>query len=275
MRRFVNILLALFAIFAFGACSALSPEPTPTFTPEPTHTATATATKTLVPTTTNTVTPLPPTPTATMTAREKAQEKLWQASLDFLAFTPEDADQVARRIDFASGPHESADNACGPLTVAILKAGGYLPEDASEHDMWLLCPREENPECHGMETLQRMFFPVDDYDYIWVEESVGTYDWEENPLEPGDWLYLFVMKGISNYRGFDHMIVVTRVDENGAAYSVTNIDYGEGFVITEALLYDPDNPGEGLFYDLTNDHLRKELGMTGTAGFLLIRAKNR
>lgn len=275
MRRFVNILLALFAIFAFGACSALSPEPTPTFTPEPTHTATATATKTLVPTTTNTVTPLPPTPTATMTAREKAQEKLWQASLDFLAFTPEDADQVARRIDFASGPHESADNACGPLTVAILKAGGYLPEDASEHDMWLLCPREENPECHGMETLQRMFFPVDDYDYIRVEESVGTYDWEENPLEPGDWLYLFVMKGISNYRGFDHMIVVTRVDENGAAYSVTNIDYGEGFVITEALLYDPDNPGEGLFYDLTNDHLRKELGMTGTAGFLLIRAKNR
>lgn len=275
MRRFVNILLALFAIFAFGACSALSPEPTPTFTPEPTHTATATATKTLVPTATNTATPLPPTPTATMTAREKAQEKLWQASLDFLAFTPEDADQVARRIDFASGPHESADNACGPLTVAILKAGGYLPEDASEHDMWLLCPREENPECHGMETLQRLFFPVDDYDYIRIEESVGTYDWEENPLEPGDWLYLFVMKGISNYRGFDHMIVVTRVDENGAAYSVTNIDYGEGFVITEALLYDPDNPGEGLFYDLTNDHLRKELGMTGTAGFLLIRAKNR
>lgn len=271
----MNILLALFAIFAFGACSALSPELTPTFTPEPTYTATATATKTLVPTATNTATPLPPTPTATMTAREKAQEKLWQASLDFLAFTPEDADQVARRIDFASGPHESADNACGPLTVAILKAGGYLPEDASEHDMWLLCPREENPECHGMETLQRMFFPVDDYDYIRVEESVGTYDWEENPLEPGDWLYLFVMKGISNYRGFDHMIVVTRVDENGAAYSVTNIDYGEGFVITEALLYDPDNPGEGLFYDLTNDHLRKELGMTGTAGFLLIRAKNR
>lgn len=275
MKKLLCLLLTLSMLLLFGACSALSPEPTPTFTPEPTHTATATATKTLVPTATNTATPLPPTPTATMTAREKAQEKLWQASLDFLAFTPEDADQVARRIDFASGPHESADNACGPLTVAILKAGGYLPEDASEHDMWLLCPREENPECHGMETLQRMFFPVDDYDYIRVEESVSTYDWEENPLEPGDWLYLFVMKGISNYRGFDHMIVVTRVDENGAAYSVTNIDYGEGFVITEALLYDPDNPGEGLFYDLTNDHLRKELGMTGTAGFLLIRAKNR
>lgn len=270
----MNIIFAIFAVFVFGACSALSPEPTPTLTPEPTHTATATATKTPVPTATNTATPLPPTPTATMTAREKAEEKLWQASLDFLAFTPEDADQVARRIDFASGPHESADNACGPLTVAILKAGGYLPEEASEHEMWLLCPREDIPECHGMDTLQRDFFPIDEYEYIRVEESIGTYDWKKNPLQPGDWLYLFVLKGISNYRGFDHMIVVTRVDENGAAYSVTNINYGEGFVITEALLYDPKHPGEGLFYDLTNDRLRKELGMTGTDGFLLIRSKS-
>lgn len=275
MRRFVNTILALFVILAFSACSVPGPNPTPTFTSEPTYTATATTTKTLVPTATRTATPLPPTPTATMTARQKAEEKLWQASLDFLAFTPEDADQVARRIDFASGPHESADNACGPLTVAILKAGGYLPEDASEHEMWLLCPREEIPECHGMETLEREFFPTDEYDYIQVEESIGTYDWKKNPLQPGDWLYLFVLKGISNYNGFDHMIVVTRVDESGAAYSVTNINYGEGFVITEALLYDPNNPGEGLFYDLTNDRHRKELGMTGTAGFLLIRAKNR
>lgn len=271
----MNNILALFVIFAFSACSVPGPNPTPTFTSELTYTATATTTKTLVPTATRTATPMPPTPTATMTARQKAEEKLWQASLDFLAFTPEDADQVARRIDFASGPHESADNACGPLTVAILKAGSYLPEDASEHEMWLLCPREEIPECHGMETLEREFFPTDEYDYIQVEESIGTYDWKKNPLQPGDWLYLFVLKGISNYNGFDHMIVVTRVDESGAAYSVTNINYGEGFVITEALLYDPNNPGEGLFYDLTNDRHRKELGMTGTAGFLLIRAKNR
>lgn len=274
MKKLRNIALALSMLLALSACSGFNPEPTPTFTTEATKTATATATRTSRPTATNTATPLPPTPTATMTARQKAEEKLWQASLDFLAFTAEDADQVARRIDFASGPHESADNACGPLTVAILKAGGYLPDEASEHDMWLLCPREENPECHGLETLEREFFPSDAYEYTRVKESIGTYDWKKNPLQPGDWLYLFVLKGISNYNGFDHMIVVTRVDENGAAYSVTNINYGEGFVITEALLYDPKHPGEGLFYDLTNDRLRKELGMTGTDGFLLIRSKN-
>jgi hypothetical protein len=44
-------------------------------------------------------------------------------------------------------------------------------------------------------------------------------------------------------------------------------------VILEELLYDPRRPGQGLFADLTNDKLRKELGMTGTDGFLLIRAK--
>jgi len=267
-------LVMLLCLLGLTACAVLSPSPTPTrAVPSATPTAKPTLTNTIKPTKTQTLTPPPATATATMTALEQARTKLWKASLDFLAFTPEEADQVARNIDFASGPHESADNACGPLTVAIMKAGGYLPEEASEHDMWLLCPREELPECHGMETLTQKFFPPDSYDYIFVEESIGSYDWTKNPLEPGDWMYLFVRKGISNYNGFDHMIVVTRVDENGAAYSVTNINYGEGFVITEALLYDPKHPGEGLFYDLSNDHLRKELGMTGTAGFLLIRAK--
>lgn len=276
MKKPISYLLVLLSLLFLPACQAFIPSPTltPSATATKTSTHTPTSTKTPVPTATQTSTPVPPTPTATMTPLEIAEEKLWLGSLDFLAFTAEEADQVARRIDFASGPHESADNACGPLTVAILKAGGYLPEEASAHEMWLLCAREDNPECHGIETLTREFFSPEAYDYIRVEESIGTYDWQANPLQPGDWLYLFVRKGISNYDGFDHMIVVTRVDENGAAYSVTNINYGEGFVITEALLYDPENPGEGLFYDLTNDRERKELGMTGTAGFLLIRSKD-
>ncbi|HHX08998.1 MAG TPA: hypothetical protein GX730_06180 [Chloroflexi bacterium] len=276
MKKPLSLLLFLLILLLLPACQAFMPSPTltPSATATKTSTPIPTATKTQTPTATQTSTPLPPTATPTMTALEKAEEKLWLNSLNFLAFTAAEADQVARRIDFASGPHESADNACGPLTVAILKAGGYLPEEASEHEMWLLCPREDNPECHGIDTLNQKFFPPEEYDYIRVEESIGTYDWEANPLRPGDWLYLFVRKGVSKYNGFDHMIAVTRVDEEGAAYSVTNINYGEGFVITEALLYDPTQPGVGLFYDLTNDSERKELGMTGTAGFLLIRQKD-
>jgi len=154
-----------------------------------------------------------------------------------------------------------------------MRDAGYLPEDANPHDMWLLCPREELPECHGLVTLDQKFFPQSDYDYSLVEESIGTYNWAKNPLQPGDWLYLFVRKGISKYDGFDHMLVVTRVDDRGRAFSVTNINKGDGFVIQEELLYDPRRPSLGLFAELTNDKLRKELGMTGTAGFLLIRAK--
>ena len=214
---------------------------------------------------------MPPTPTLTL--RQQREANLYQASLHYLANTAEEADLVAREIDFASDPHESADNACGPITVAIMRDGGYLPEEANPHDMWLLCPREDIPGCNGLDILDQKYFPLLDYDYIRVDESVGSYDWAKNPLQPGDWLYLFVRKGISKYDGFDHMLVVTRVDDSGRAYSVTNINKGDGFVIQEELLYDPRRPNLGLFAELTNDDLRKELGMTGTAGFLLIRAK--
>ena len=270
------VLLLLACLLALSSCvvnkTTLSPTPS---LPPATKTPTATATKTPAPTSTNTpipsATPVPPT--ATLTLSQQRETSLYQASLHYLADTAEEADLVAREIDFASDPHESADNACGPITVAIMRDGGYLPEEANPHDMWLLCPREELPECHGLDTLRQKFFPEKDYDYIRVEESIGTYNWAKNPLQPGDWLYLFVRKGISKYDGFDHMLVVTRVDDRGRAYSVTNVNKGDGFVIQEELLYDPRRAGVGLFADLTNDKLRKELGMTGTAGFLLIRAK--
>ena len=273
-----NNLLLLISLLALSSCvvSATSPSPTPSVGPA-TLTPTATATATATPTSTSTLTPIPSAtpvpPTPTLTLRQQREANLYQASLHYLANTAEEADLVAREIDFASDPHESADNACGPITVAIMRDGGYLPEEANPHDMWLLCPREDIPGCNGLDILDQKYFPLLDYDYIRVDESVGSYDWAKNPLQPGDWLYLFVRKGISKYDGFDHMLVVTRVDDSGRAYSVTNINKGDGFVIQEELLYDPRRPNLGLFAELTNDDLRKELGMTGTAGFLLIRAK--
>ena len=276
MNRTIKLLILTFSVFILGACSVLTPSPTPTatLTSTPTRTPTPTATNTPTPTPTDTATPVPPSPTPTLTKKEQAEIWLYEASLAYLANTPKKALEVARMIDFTEGPYESPDNMCGPLTVAILRDGGYLPADANPHNMWLLCPRTDNPECHGLRILERTFFPPDDYEYTWVYENVGKRNWRNDPLQPGDWLYLFVLKGVSNYTGFDHMIVVTRVDEQGRAYSVTNINHGNGFVIREELLYDPKRPGEGLFYELTNDDLRKELGMTGTAGFLLIRAKS-
>jgi len=66
------------------------------------------------------------------------------------------------------------------------------------------------------------------------------------------------------------MLVVTRVDEIGNPYTVTNVDWGEGFIIAEMKLYDTDNPEVGLFYELTKIE-RRRIGMMGTAGFLLVR----
>lgn len=272
------VLFLLACLLAFSSCVVKATAPSPTPSPVPatlTPTALPTATATPAPTNTPTLlpSPTPVPPTATLTLRQQREANLYQASLHYLAETAEEADLMAREIDFASDPHESADNACGPITVAIMRDGGYLPEDANPHDMWLLCPREDIPGCNGLDILDKKFFPQSDYDYSLVGESIGTYDWAKNPLQPGDWLYLFVRKGISKYDGFDHMLVVTRVDDRGRAFSVTNINKGDGFVIQEELLYDPRRPSLGLFAELTNDKLRKELGMTGTAGFLLIRAK--
>ena len=69
------------------------------------------------------------------------------------------------------------------------------------------------------------------------------------------------------------MLTVTRVDDKGVAYTITNLNRGKGFIITEEVLYDPNKPSEGLFYELTSSN-RGELGMSGTGGFLLVRKKN-
>ena len=66
------------------------------------------------------------------------------------------------------------------------------------------------------------------------------------------------------------MLVVTRVDDNGRAYSVTNHATSDGFVIDEVMLYDPANPGLGKFSEWTNRQNNK-IGTTGFGGFELWR----
>ena len=195
------------------------------------------------------------------------QDLLYSESQKYIALTAEEADKVARRIAFLDGRNESASLACGPLSIAILRDAKLLPSDASVRKIWLLCPRERE-DCSGLKTLQQDYFPPAQYEYLRVTESVRTYDFISNPLQPGDWMYLFA---ITN--GYDHMLTVTRVNCNGAAYTVTNINRGNGFIIAEALLYDPNSPGQGLFYELT-DPARGDLGMCGTGGFLLVRKKD-
>ena len=64
--------------------------------------------------------------------------------------------------------------------------------------------------------------------------------------------------------------MVTRVDNAGRAFSVTNHATSDGFVIDEVLLYDPAQPGTGKFFEWTVRRNNK-LGSTGFGGFELWR----
>ena len=217
-----------------------------------------------------------PTPTAAPAPDESAervaalQESLYRASLEYLADTTAEANAVAKSIKFNRGAYENVRNVCGPLSIAIMRSGGILPATTSVRNIWLLCAREGG-KCNGMSVLQREYFPPSEFDYFQTTQSVRDYDFNAHPLQAGDWLYLYVKQN-----GFDHMLVVTRVDENGAAYTVTNLNRGEGFKITEEVLYDPTKPGTGLFFELT-DPVRlayvKYLGLSGDGGFMLVRRK--
>jgi hypothetical protein len=109
-------------------------------------------------------------------------------------------------------------------------------------------------------------FPAERFDHFQFSIPLNDMDWHAFPLKAGDFLYLYAGSGGT----FEHMLVVTRVDEHGRAYSVTNHATPEGFVIDEVMLYDPANPGIGKFSEWT-DRQNNKLGTTGFGGFELWR----
>ncbi|MCU0485131.1 MAG: class A beta-lactamase-related serine hydrolase [Anaerolineales bacterium] len=241
--------------------------------PDPTRTALPTVTP--VPgTLTPTASPQPSeTPAPTAAAAQSAptaevisqdvltqaqKEHLHQAALSFEARTEAEAIRVARSLAYVQGDGHPA-SMCGPLSVAILRNAGLLNPYIDLHDFWLLNPRS------SQDILEKVF-PVERFEYIRVSESIRTFDFKAFPLKAGDFLYLFA----GNSGSFEHMLTVSRVDEQGRAYSVTNVDSGSGYSIGERMLYDPNNPGEGQFYAWT-DRKYAMIGMTGFGGFLLIR----
>lgn len=263
---FALILATLAPVLAGCVNANALPEMTATAESAASPTGIAPAKTAIAPTPAITSTPMAaPTPRPEEERKATLEARLAETSQGFIALTPEAANEVAREIGFIDGINESASNACGPLSIAILKAADLLPESASVHDVWLLNLRLDYSLTN---VLYEEYFPPQDYDYVWVEQSIRDYDFAANPLKPGDWLFLFTAGN-----GFDHMLTVTRVDENGAAYSVTNIDRGEDFIIAEEMLYDPNQEGEGLFYELTDPEKRLRLGLTGTKRWLLVRRK--
>lgn len=188
-------------------------------------------------------------------------QRLYEVSLTYLASTEREANTIARKLGFA-GPGSHASNMCGPLAVALLRDAGLIEVYVDLHDFWLL-QMDKHP------SVVYEVFPPAKFDYYHFDTPLNEFDFATFPLFPGDFLYLYAgPKGT-----FNHMLTVTRVDAAGRAYTVTNLNGPDGYTIQEAMLYDPAEPGVGLFYDYTDRQKNRYYGLTGYGGFDLIRRK--
>lgn len=226
------------------------------------------------PTATSTITPAPtptniPTPrsypillsTGALTAEQRA--RLSSAAQKYIANTEGEAIQVSRSIGYLPNEGHPA-SVCGPLSIAILQDAGLLDPAIDRHSFWKLDPRPDA----DLPTLEQTF-PVENYIWYSTRTSVDQFDFSRFPLYPGDFLYLYA----GGMGSFEHMLVVSRVDDSGRAYAVTNLNTPDGYLIQEKMLYDPTQPGSGLFYDWT-DQKNWRIGLTGFGGFDLWRVKS-
>ena len=143
----------------------------------------------------------------------------------------------------------------GPLAAAILREGGVISPDTSLYNFWLLNPRIDGHKIS-------VFFPENLFELTQIRTPIIEYAFAKNPLKAGDFLYLYAGPNGT----FEHMLTVTRVDESGRAYTVTNVNTDDGYYIDEFMLYDPNAPKTGLFYRW-NDREYDHLGLTGSGGF--------
>jgi len=194
------------------------------------------------------------------------KQLLYASSLNYVAETPEQVMGISAQ--YLTVNQADGSNICGPLSAKILQDTGLLSSDINVHQFWFLDPRPELGEGFLEKT-----FPKDTYDWIDVPTSIDEYNFSRNPLQAGDLVYL---------RGgdFTHWLTVSRVDEQGRAYAVSNVKKGyvtgnlndTTMVITEVLLYDPANPDSGMFQKWT-DTANKPLHNTGYGGLQIWRLK--
>jgi hypothetical protein len=262
-------LLTLFLLLSI-ALSACMPAATPTaFTapPLPAQTETAAASSTPLPDPTVTIVP---TLAATSTPTDEPafagalsieqRERLAAAAQAYISPTPEEAFAAAIRLGYL-GRNANPATMCGPLALAILRDAGLIDSGVPLVSFYYLNPRPGHDE-----RLLHDVFPLERFEKIEHEASIGAFDFSAQPLYPGDFLYLFA----GDSGSFEHMLVVSRVDDAGRAFSVTNINTEAGVVVKEVMLYDPAQPGEGQFYEWTNWENRM-IGRTGYGGFWVWR----
>jgi hypothetical protein len=104
---------------------------------------------------------------------------------------------------------------CGPLAWSILNDAGAFPLgwggwSGGPRVFWLSMPRNNGRPWS--------LFPSDSYHLYSFHVPMIKFDFNAFRLYPGDFLYTY-----SQRVGFDHMLVITEVDDQGNVYSVTNL----------------------------------------------------
>ncbi len=236
---------------AFPVPEVLPPTQTPEFIPLQPQ-----------PSLTPTITPIPEDLISKSPLTKQEQAQLHAASLQYVSIDYYKVKAIGEAINGTGYGHPS--NICGPLAIAILQDATIVSNKIIPYNFWLL-----NPDIDADRLTFKVAFPESRFESWRDKSALNKIDWASFPLRAGDFLYLY-----SGSRGnFEHMLAVTRVDESGRAYTVTNHKTDEnGFIITEELLYDPNNPGLGLFYQWT-EREKALLGSTGFEGFQLWRLK--
>jgi hypothetical protein len=256
--------------------------PTHTFTPTPTfiHLVTETSTNTPTntptqPSPTPTHTPVPTQPGAIKVLLEsghlsqsgplslKQQFQVYGASVKYIRENSESSRILGEQIN---GPGYGApSDICGPLSIAILQDAGIINQYLDPHDFWLL-----NPDVDDDRQLLARAFPPEQFENTRVRVKLDKVDWNETPLYPGDFVYIYA----GSFGNFEHMLVVNRVDSEGRAYAVTNRNTPDGYIISEVLLYHPEKSDVGMF-PVWTAHPFAKMGATGFGGFEIWRMRTR
>jgi len=177
----------------------------------------------------------------------------------------------ANRISQQEIGYWDASSMCGPLTWRIMKDANAFPYRIGNWYADAMLFTDANPKWNGRPWLG---FDPETYDVFHTETPMPGYDFEANGnLYPGDVVYSYSTLYRSNDERFDHIFLVTGIDENNARTSITNMVQNEpeyDCFIREVVLYTPG--------DLVNGVINKEwnsleFGRTGVMGFDVFRWK--
>lgn len=156
----------------------------------------------------------------------------------YLADNEAEATMVAHSLGV-----ESPSNMCGDLAIRILKDMGVIPQTVSDNALHTADPVKQWNRFLKV-------FPESEFEVIHIKTPAARYDFANNPLLPGDFIFLTG----ALYRGFGHMIAITEDDSSGHAYTVTNIWKKDGTTIRKIMVEDlniPYDPNASLYYDPT------------------------